>query len=913
MKAQLLNSLFFLLLSLFLLPSTRAQIEGGSPPYVLNVDQLKNWSPTAPTADDNNIATVPLAKRFSASNSQLNPQLSTDIKVLSAPDGMNNLGNYMTEQNQFNLFNFTHWQYIDVLNWFGGTASQNIVLPSAPWVNAAHKNGVKVIGSVFFAPTAWGGNSAVIDNFMEQDANGNYIAADKLIEIALYYGFDGWLFNQETSTSLAVATAMRSFMAYLQDNKPAEMEIHWYDAMIETGPVIWQNQLNSLNDAYLQDLENQNRTSDAIFTNYNWNSAYVQNSSNYTTVLGRSKFDVYMGADLWPDRNAQPVFDDVTWIDQIFNNGNLSDPLTSIALFATNFTYAKYNNYRDDPNDVENFYDTERRFFSGDDRDIDMADGSGKWKGLGNYIPAKSVITNLPFKTSFNTGHGRLFAVNGVETVRDWHDMGKQDILPTWQFSLTGNSPLIPSFDFSQAFDGGSSLNIAGSLNADDINRLKLYKTKLGISANTKIDVTFKMGATLSSNTKLMLSFSDDSNSFVSFDLGDSPDSGWSTKRIDLGQYNGLEIAVIGLEMSSPTAVSDFSINIGQIKIENDSTPAPIANFSSDRTTAVEGDNITFADQSSDSSTSWSWTFEGGIPAASNLQNPVVEYPIPGDYDVSLRVANIAGEDELLKTGYITILAEDTEVDHTDFGGIITARSEKNEGESRYRAIDNRYTPNDFSKWVDASGIPKNDDPSWLQIEFPEAKIVNKLALISSDDNLGTDPQKILLVASNDGVNYDELTKQNGIDFTSRYERIEWTFPNTTSYTHYKLVIAKNDDNQPETQLAEIQLLGPAGNNSATSGAVALKMSTFSFGPPLEETDSVVLFPNPSTSTIRITGEGISPNSSWDVYTQTGIFVRTITGNEDNEMNVEDMANGMYYIMGHDNLGEVMVKRFVKN
>ncbi len=913
MKIRLLNLLFFLLLHLFLLPFAQAQIEGGSPPYVLNVDQLKNWSSTGPTANANNIATVPLAQRFTATNSQLNSNLNTDIKVLSAPDGINNLGNYMTEQNQFNLFNFTHWQYIDVLNWFGGTASQNIVMPSAPWVNAAHKNGVKVIGSVFFAPTAWGGNSAVIDNFMEQDANGNFIAADKLIEIATYYGFDGWLFNQETSTTLAVATAMRTFLAYLQENKPAGMEIHWYDAMIETGPVIWQNQLNSLNDAYLQDLENLKRTSDAMFTNYNWNSAYVQNSSNYTTVLGRSKFDVYMGADLWPDRNAQPAFDDVTWIDQIFNGGNISDPLTSIALFATNFTFAKFNNYRNDPTDVQNFYDTERRFFSGDDRDIDQADVSGKWKGMGHYIPAKSVITSLPFKTSFNTGHGRLFATEGNATVRDWHDMAKQDILPTWQFSLTGNSALTPNFDFGQAFEGGTSLNISGSLNAGDSNRLKLYKTKLGISPITKIDLTFKMGAAIPSNTKLMLSFSDDPNNFITMDLGDSPDNGWHTKRIDLGQYNGKEIAVFGFEMLSSSAVSNFNINIGQIKIHNDNTPVPIADFSANRTTVVEGESVAFTDQSLDSPTSWSWTFEGGTPATSNLQNPVVDYGTPGVYDVGLRVTNIAGEDELVKTGYITVLSQDTEVDHTDLGGIITARSEKNDGESRYKAFDDRYTANDFSKWVDASGIPKNNNPTWIQIEFPTTKIVNKLALVSSDDNLGTDPEKFKLYASNDGENYNLLTEQTGIRFLERYEKKEWTFSNTNAFSHYKLVITKNDDNQPETQLAEIQLLGPAGNNNASSGAVALKMSTFNFGPTMEEEGSVLLFPNPSTSKIRITGKGVSPNSNWDIYTHTGIFVRTMTGSDGNEMNVEDMANGMYYIMGRNDLGVVLVKRFIKN
>ena len=70
---------------------------------------------------------------------------------------MNNLANYSGEENRFNLYNFTHWAYIDKLVWFGGTASQTVHIPSAPWVNTAHKNGVQVFGNVFFAPTVFGG------------------------------------------------------------------------------------------------------------------------------------------------------------------------------------------------------------------------------------------------------------------------------------------------------------------------------------------------------------------------------------------------------------------------------------------------------------------------------------------------------------------------------------------------------------------------------------------------------------------------------------------------------------------------------------------------------------------------------------------------------------------------------------
>lgn len=58
---------------------------------------------------------------------------------------MNNFVGYLNEQPQFNLYNFTHWQYIDVLTWFASPVG----ILCRPWVEAAHRNGVKIIGTVF--------------------------------------------------------------------------------------------------------------------------------------------------------------------------------------------------------------------------------------------------------------------------------------------------------------------------------------------------------------------------------------------------------------------------------------------------------------------------------------------------------------------------------------------------------------------------------------------------------------------------------------------------------------------------------------------------------------------------------------------------------------------------------------------
>lgn len=59
--------------------------------------------------------------------------------------------------------------------------------------------------------------------------------------------------------------------------------------------------------------------------------------------------------------------------------------------------------------------------------------------------------------------------------------------------------------------------------------------------------------------------------------------------------------------------------------------------FSSSATTGCLPFTVQFMDNS-DTTYLWNWTFEGGIPATSTEQNPVVVYDTPGTYDVSLTV-----------------------------------------------------------------------------------------------------------------------------------------------------------------------------------------------------------------------------------------------------------------------------------
>ena len=83
-----------------------------------------------------------------------------------------------------------------------------------------------------------------------------------------------------------------------------------------------------------------------------------------------------------------------------------------------------------------------------------------------------------------------------------------------------------------------------------------------------------------------------------------------------------------------------------------------IPDFSANMTYVAPGESINFTDETWGAYlVSWEWTFEGGVPASSNDQNPVgITYNTIGSYDVTLTVTNANGQTETItKQDYITV------------------------------------------------------------------------------------------------------------------------------------------------------------------------------------------------------------------------------------------------------------------
>jgi len=81
------------------------------------------------------------------------------------------------------------------------------------------------------------------------------------------------------------------------------------------------------------------------------------------------------------------------------------------------------------------------------------------------------------------------------------------------------------------------------------------------------------------------------------------------------------------------------------------------ANFSASETQVCSETSIDFTDMSNGSITSWEWTFEGGDPGASTMQNPIVTYNEAGIYNVVLIISDGTNSDTVSKTNYIVVFS----------------------------------------------------------------------------------------------------------------------------------------------------------------------------------------------------------------------------------------------------------------
>ena len=554
-------------------------------------NELLVWDPGSDPDAPFNRGSVPLVDRFTNPATQVNAHARDGEAQVVALDVMypSTSSNPSQGSAQFGVHAFGYWQYLDLLVFWGGSAGEGLILaPSADVIDAGTRTGLPVLGTIFFPPNVYGGQIQWVQDLVQKDGS-TFPVADKLIEAATYYGFDGWFLNQETGGGdSTLALAMQEFLVYFQANKPAGMHMMWYDAMVANGAVAWQNELNDQNVMFFED---GGRVSDSIFLNFNWGAGTrLADSRAKAIAVGRSPYEVFAGINVQASGyNVSP-----NW-GKLFPEATVHT--TSLGFFGGEWTYTSSS----DPAD---YYARQNRFWVGQNRDPSNTTTALSWKGPAHYVPAKSPVNDVPFVTSFNTGQGNSYAVDGeVLRAEPWNHRSLQDVLPTWRWiAESSNTPLYPELDFSDAWEGGTCLRVSGDLDAGVATDLKLYKTSLLVPSAGAATLAYKTGAVGPSAMKLAISFETDPGAFTYLDVDSTTTAGWNTRTIDLSAWAGQTIAVLGLRFESPSSIPGYEMRVGRLGVIDGTPDVPAA------PTTVTIDDILVASNDASASLRMSWS-----------------------------------------------------------------------------------------------------------------------------------------------------------------------------------------------------------------------------------------------------------------------------------------------------------------
>ncbi len=564
-------------------------------------EELLKWDPTKDEDIKYNKATIPLAERVSKENLPLiNKTQNKDfnIVVLSMMNESTS-GNSPQGLNKFDSNTFSYWQYIDKLVYWGGSSGEGIIVPpSADVINSAHKNGVPVLGTIFFPTTEHGGKAEWVEQFLYKDENGNFPMIDKLIEVCEVLGFDGWFINQETGLTIKEnnfidqsetvqegAKITKTHAELMQEfirefNKKSDYEIMWYDSLTKDGEMDWQNALTEKNDYFLIDADKE-KVADSMFLNFWWTTNRLSEQellieSNLRAItLGINPYSLYAGIDI----QANGTNTQIRW-GLLTDDNNI--PYTSLGIYCPSWTFFSSNN-------VDEFMSKENRLWVNELGDPRANIEDAGFIGMSTYAVENTVINSIPFTTNFNIGNGYNFFVNGEKvSSMDWNNRSLADVMPTyrWIIDNEGDNSLKASIDYSKAYYGGNSIKLAGNLKANTPSEIKLFSSDLKIENDTQF--TTILSASSDVSIKLILDFDDGSSEEIEGNTIVSSD--WTKVNFDVSKFTGKVIRSISYKILSDKDVSNISVNFGNISIN--SKNANVSDIIS-----VNVDNVVFEEE----------------------------------------------------------------------------------------------------------------------------------------------------------------------------------------------------------------------------------------------------------------------------------------------------------------------------
>lgn len=267
-----------------------------------------------------------------------------------------------------------------------------------------------------------------------------------------------------------------------------------------------------------------------------------------------------------------------------------------------------------------------------------------------------NTTSNLPLVQNFEgtTFPATGFTLSNPDNSTTWAQTStasfgtgsKAMYMDNWDYNGNGAYDwfLTPTYNFTNVINATLTYDLAYAYYQQTNGNNTAYDT-LGIAVSTDCGVSFtwlwKQGGTQ------LATAGGKGIEFV------PTSANWTNKSLSLSSLNNqtsVQFAFISINKYGNNLYID-NININNTPI----VTLPVAEFSANATSICKNNTIAFTDLTSNTPTSWSWSFPGGTPATSTSQNPTITYNTAGTYSVTLTATNANGSDGETKTNYITI------------------------------------------------------------------------------------------------------------------------------------------------------------------------------------------------------------------------------------------------------------------
>lgn len=274
------------------------------------------------------------------------------------------------------------------------------------------------------------------------------------------------------------------------------------------------------------------------------------------------------------------------------------------------------------------------------------------------------------------------------------------------------------------------------------------------------------------------------------------------------------------------------------------------AGFNADKTIFGTGGVVNFTDQSYGVGIEqWKWIFEGAVPETSSEQNPIgVLYNVEGDFDVSLTVYDNSGDSStLLIEDYIQVKQTVEMSNQTITSCNVLFYDSGGEG--------NNYSDGE----VYTLTITPDTEQSWIRVEFIDFNVEDEAS-----------------------CNYDYLKIYNGSDANAP---LIGTWCGTDSPG---TIIADNEE-------GSLTFYFFSDQNVTKSGWKALVRCDTSIGVAEHKTNSIRMYPNPTSQTLNIEADfKISLIRISDINGRELISLNAHSNFE--SINLDGLENGVYIV-----------------